>query len=191
MEPFTLNARLTRRQMLLLSARAAVATGLLAAAGMAHAAPAPSPPAAASAAPATPGPGPTSPSTVAPDASPAFLAVAEAVTRAMPAAQIPGVALGILADGREEVAGFGVANVETGEPVTPDTLFQLGSITKTYTATALMRLVEQGRVDLEAPVRTYLPDFRGAGNDPAPAHAYRRLVGRLTLGDRVRPRRAG
>src|SRR5215204_3878401 len=107
--------------MLLLGARAAIA-GLVAA-GMTR-----TPPvlAAAPTPTTTPGTGATVPINLAADASPAFRAVAEAVTRAMANAQIPGVAIGILADGREEVAGFGITSIETGEPVTPDTLFQLG-----------------------------------------------------------------
>jgi len=73
---------------------------------------------------------------------------------------VPGVAVGLIADGEEWLEGFGVTNVEHPLPVDGDTLFQIGSITKTFTATALMRLVEHGRVSLDAPVRTYLPDLR-------------------------------
>ena len=58
--------------------------------------------------------------------------------------------------------GFGVRNVNDPQPVTLNTVFPLASISKTVTATALMRLVEQGKVDLRAPVRRYLPDFRVA-----------------------------
>jgi CubicO group peptidase (beta-lactamase class C family) len=116
------------------------------------------------------------PNTLAPDASPAFRAVASGLTAAMAGAQIPGAVLGILADGREEVAGFGVASVDGGAPVTADTRFQLGSITKTYTATAVMRLVERGRVDLDAPVRRYLPDFRVADPDASARVTVRHLL---------------
>jgi CubicO group peptidase (beta-lactamase class C family) len=52
-----------------------------------------------------------------------------------------------------------VTNVEDPLPVTPHTVFPIASISKTFAATAIMRLVEQGKVDLHAPVRTYLPDF--------------------------------
>lgn len=72
---------------------------------------------------------------------------------------VPGTALGIIMDGEEEHAVFGVANLDTGEPVTPDTRFQIGSVGKTYTGTAIMQLVAAGKMDLFAPVRTYLPDF--------------------------------
>jgi hypothetical protein len=49
---------------------------------------------------------------------------------------------------------------DDSQPVTPDTVFTITSISKTVTATAMMKLVGQRRVDLNAPVRTYLPDFR-------------------------------
>jgi CubicO group peptidase (beta-lactamase class C family) len=114
--------------------------------------------------------------TVAPDASPQFRVVAKVVMQAMQAAQVPGASIGILANGPEEVAGFGVSSVETREPVTAETRFQLGSITKTYTATALMRLVDQGRVDLDAPVRTYLPEFRVEDSDVSARVTVRNLL---------------
>jgi CubicO group peptidase (beta-lactamase class C family) len=56
--------------------------------------------------------------------------------------------------------GFGVTNTDDPQPVTADTIFTIASISKTVTATAMMRLVEQGRLDLKAPIRKYLPDFR-------------------------------
>jgi len=76
--------------------------------------------------------------------------------------QIPGVAVGVIAGERVHAAGFGVTNIDQPLPVDIDTLFQIGSTTKTYTGTTIMRLIEQGRLDLEEPVRTYLPDFRVA-----------------------------
>jgi CubicO group peptidase (beta-lactamase class C family) len=74
--------------------------------------------------------------------------------------QVPGVAVGLLHDGQEHHAVHGVTSVEQPLPVDERTLFLCGSTTKTFTATALMRLVEQDRLDLDAPVRTYLPEFR-------------------------------
>ena len=91
---------------------------------------------------------------------PAFDTLADLVAAKMREFHVPGVALGVLRDGRVTMRGFGVTNVEDPLPVTPDTIFPLASISKTVTATAMMRLVEQGRVDLHAPVRTYLPEFR-------------------------------
>lgn len=84
------------------------------------------------------------------------------VTGRMADLGVPGVAVGIVAGDAEYTAGFGVTNLDHPLPVDAETLFQIGSTTKTFTGTALMRLVEQGMINLEAPVRTYLPDFRVA-----------------------------
>ena len=73
---------------------------------------------------------------------------------------IPGVGIGIVVGDTISVRGFGVTNVDDPQPITPDTIFTIASISKTVTATAIMRLVEQGKADLEAPVQKYLPDFR-------------------------------
>jgi CubicO group peptidase (beta-lactamase class C family) len=73
---------------------------------------------------------------------------------------IPGVAVAVWADGRESYACHGVTSVDNPLPVDPDTLFLLGSLTKTYTATTLLRLAADGRVELEAPVRHYVPELR-------------------------------
>jgi CubicO group peptidase (beta-lactamase class C family) len=73
---------------------------------------------------------------------------------------VPGIALGILHDGTATIRGLGVTNVEDPLPVTEHTVFPIASISKTFAATMAMRLVEQGKLDLRAPVRRYLPDFR-------------------------------
>ncbi|MBC7897114.1 MAG: beta-lactamase family protein [Cytophagaceae bacterium] len=87
----------------------------------------------------------------------ALVALAEAKMKEF---GVPGVALGIVHDGTVTIRGIGVTNVEDPLPVTAHTVFPIASISKTFTATAMMRLVEQGKVDLRAPVRRYLPDFR-------------------------------
>jgi CubicO group peptidase (beta-lactamase class C family) len=56
--------------------------------------------------------------------------------------------------------GFGLANMEWNIPNTPDTKFRLGSITKQFTATLTMQLVEQGKIKLDAKISDYLPDYR-------------------------------
>lgn len=89
-----------------------------------------------------------------------FEAFAEQVREGMARHQVPGVAVGILFNGQEYAAGFGVTSIENPLDVTPDTLFQIGSTTKTVTATVAMRLVEQGKLDLDAPVRQYVPEFK-------------------------------
>jgi CubicO group peptidase (beta-lactamase class C family) len=73
--------------------------------------------------------------------------------------QVPGVAVGMLHDGEEEHAFHGVTSVDNPLPVDERTLFLCGSTTKTFTATALMLLVDEGRLELEDPVRAHLPDF--------------------------------
>lgn len=89
-----------------------------------------------------------------------FERIGELVKQEMDRAHVPGVVLGVWHDGQETIAGFGVTSVEHPLPVTADTLYQIGSITKTVTATVLMRLVEQGRVGLDVPLRAYIPSFR-------------------------------
>ena len=75
---------------------------------------------------------------------------------------VPGVAIGVLYQGEEYVRGYGVTNVDEPAPVDGNTLFRIASTTKTFTGTVAMRLVEQGLLDLDAPVRDYLPAFRVA-----------------------------
>ncbi len=70
--------------------------------------------------------------------------------------------LGVHFHGRERIACFGVTSVELSLPVNERTLFQVGSITKTMTATALVKLADSGRLDLDAPVRSILENFRMA-----------------------------
>ena len=72
---------------------------------------------------------------------------------------MPGAVAGVWHDGEIELAATGVCSTATGIDVTTDTLFQIGSITKVWTATLVMQLVDEGLVDLDAPVKTYLPDF--------------------------------
>jgi CubicO group peptidase (beta-lactamase class C family) len=89
-----------------------------------------------------------------------FEALASLAEARMKEYGVPGVALGVVHDGTASIRGLGVTNVEDPLPVTAHTVFPIASISKTFAATALMRLVEQGKVDLRAPVRTYLPEFR-------------------------------
>lgn len=89
-----------------------------------------------------------------------FDAIASLTEAKMKEYGIPGVALGIIADGNVTIRGLGITNVEDPLPVNAHTVFPIASISKTFAATAIMRLVEQGKVDLRAPVRTYIPDFK-------------------------------
>src|ERR1043166_5112465 len=89
-----------------------------------------------------------------------FDALASLTEAKMKECGVPGVALGIVQDGVVSIRGLGVTNIEDPLPVTPHTVFPIASISKTFAATAMMRLVEQGKVDLHAPVRTFIPDFK-------------------------------
>lgn len=90
--------------------------------------------------------------------------------------QVPGAAIGVLHDGAIFAGAAGVTNVEHPLPVTPETLFQIGSTSKTFTATALMQLVEAGGIDLDATVRTYLPWFALQSEEDAARVTLRDLV---------------
>jgi CubicO group peptidase (beta-lactamase class C family) len=82
------------------------------------------------------------------------------VTKAMDRFTVPGVSVGLLLDGEEHYVSEGTTSVEFPLDVDERTMFQIGSTTKTYTATALMTLVEEGKVDLAERVTTYLPKFK-------------------------------
>jgi CubicO group peptidase (beta-lactamase class C family) len=105
-----------------------------------------------------------------------FDRVCDAVRASMEETQTPGVAVGLLHEGEEHVAGLGVTSAENPLDVTPDTLFQIGSITKTFTGTAAMRLVERGELDLDATVRTYLPELKLSDEDVAARVTMRHLL---------------
>ena len=70
-----------------------------------------------------------------------------------------GATAAIFHGGEVEEAVLGVADIRTGVPVTHDTIFQFGSVTKVMTATLLMTLVDEGRLDLDAPVKSIVPNF--------------------------------
>ncbi len=75
------------------------------------------------------------------------------------ALEVPGVAMGVYHDGQEHYAFHGITSVDNPLPVDENTLFLYGSTQKTYTATAIMVLVDQGLIDLDAPVRAYIPEL--------------------------------
>ncbi len=72
---------------------------------------------------------------------------------------VPGVTLAVRAGGEVVECASGVLSLDTGVEATPDSLFQIGSVTRTFTATLVMQLVDEGLVDLDQPVRTYVPEF--------------------------------
>ena len=107
---------------------------------------------------------------------PLLRALDEKIEAGMARYHIPGVAVGVLYQGREHVRGYGVTNVDYPQPVDGDTLFRIGSTTKTFTGTVVMRLVEQGKLDLNAPVRRYLPGLQLADESVAARVTVRQLL---------------
>jgi CubicO group peptidase (beta-lactamase class C family) len=82
-------------------------------------------------------------------------------TDALQAIHVPGAAMAILKNDKVVYAkGFGFKDVENKVPVTPDTLFAIGSSSKAFTVFALGKLVDEGKVDWDKPLRTYIPWFR-------------------------------
>ena len=75
---------------------------------------------------------------------------------------IPGASIAVFAEGELHTAVTGVLNVETGVEVTPEALFQIGSVGKLYTATVVAQLADAGRLELDAPVIDVLPELRVA-----------------------------
>ena len=94
---------------------------------------------------------------------------------------VPGAQLGILRhDGTTDdelvVATYGLLNLDTEQPVTADSVFQIGSITKVWTATVVMQLVDEGLADLDAPVVEVLPELRLADPDVTKQVTLRHLL---------------
>lgn len=97
--------------------------------------------------------------------------------------KVPGLAVAVIVGGRPAwLQGFGVTDEPGSQPVTPATSFSVQSISKTYTATAVMRAVAEGKLSLDAPITTYLPAFRV--NSRFEAQPERRITLRLLLSHR-------
>jgi CubicO group peptidase (beta-lactamase class C family) len=90
----------------------------------------------------------------------AAAAIDAAVETEMERARQPGLTLGLTdRDGTLLIRTYGFADLASRQPVTPDTLFEIGSIGKTFTAVAILQLFDEGRIDLHSPVERYLPWF--------------------------------
>lgn len=108
----------------------------------------------------------------------------EAITRidalaqdAISSGRTAGLAIGIMVDGQVLFQrGYGLSNLETQTPVTPETVFSIGSLTKQFTAAAVMRLVEQGRLSLDDRLDRFVPDFP-RGRDVTIRHLLGHLSG--------------
>lgn len=80
---------------------------------------------------------------------------------------LPGLAVAIVQDGKLIYSkGFGLANIEQKKPIEMDTIFRIGSISKTFTAIGIMQLVEQGKLSLDDPVNKHLKTFKVEHKDP-------------------------
>jgi CubicO group peptidase (beta-lactamase class C family) len=76
-------------------------------------------------------------------------------------AHAPGLVYGIVVDGRlVHVRGLGVQDVASGAPVTADSLFRIASMSKAFTALAILKLRDEGKIALDAPAETYVPELR-------------------------------
>ena len=94
--------------------------------------------------------------------------------------RIPALAVSVIQ--REHIlysGGFGTTQVEEGSPVTTHTLFRIGSLTKLLTAVAILRLVDQGYLELDAPIHSYVPDLHFSVADLAQAITLRMLMSHL------------
>ncbi|MEO8018069.1 MAG: serine hydrolase domain-containing protein [Pseudomonadota bacterium] len=85
--------------------------------------------------------------------------ISEAATAALTANHLPGLSVAISKGGQIWTAGFGKADLEQDVPVTAKSMFRTASVAKWFTATAAMRLVEEGKLDLDAPIQQYCAEF--------------------------------
>jgi CubicO group peptidase (beta-lactamase class C family) len=79
--------------------------------------------------------------------------------------KVPGASAAVFRAGEWEVAAAGVTNVTTGVNATAETVMHIGSITKVLNTTLVMQLVDEGLVELTAPLKRYVPDFQVADRD--------------------------
>jgi serine beta-lactamase-like protein LACTB len=87
-------------------------------------------------------------------------AVEAAIAASMSAQGIPGMSVSVVTGGELRwSSGYGQADLENDVPATPQTVYRLASVSKPVTAVAAMQLAEQGKLDLDAPVQTYVPSF--------------------------------
>lgn len=90
--------------------------------------------------------------------------------------QLPGMAVGIVMDGQLLYSqGFGVMDIQSGKPLTPQSVQSMASVSKAFTATAIMQLVEAGKMDIDQPLLSYLPYFQMA-DDRYPQVTIRHLL---------------
>src|SRR3712207_6504435 len=123
---------------------------------------------------------PTSAQAAPPGPTTNFDAIDEHVRSQLDDLRMPGAALGIVKDGKVvHLQTFGDAD-EDGHAVTVETPFKIGSTSKSFTALAVMQLVEAGKIQLDAPVQQYLPDFRVADPEASKRITVRHLLNQVS-----------
>lgn len=95
-------------------------------------------------------------------------------------AHVPAASVAILSGGEIVTAAAGILNRNTGVEADEDSVFQIGSITKTWTATLIMQLVDEGLLDLDAPVRDVVPAFAIADDAAARVITPRQLLSHVS-----------
>lgn len=122
----------------------------------------------------------TAPAPPAPVLDSASIAAIDAIAQTyMTEFPIPGFQVCVITDGQVAYSkGFGMADLDTARPMTPQSIVIQASITKSFVATAVMRLAEQGLIDLDAPVTDYLPYFTMADD------RYKAITVRMLLSHR-------
>ncbi|MEO5822465.1 MAG: serine hydrolase domain-containing protein [Vicinamibacteraceae bacterium] len=101
---------------------------------------------------------------------------------------IPGIALAVVRDGTvTKIAGYGVADREKNIPVATSTAFKIGSVSKQFIATAIMLLAQDGKLKVDDPVRTYLPDAPEAWNGITLRHLLSHTAGLIREGPAFEP----
>ncbi|NIJ38462.1 CubicO group peptidase (beta-lactamase class C family) [Sphingopyxis panaciterrae] len=124
------------------------------------------------------------PALAAPDAATFNTQLDAFVEQEMGAEKVPGVSVAVLHKGEIIVAkGYGLANVEHDVPVTPETIFQSGSVGKMFTAAVVMRQVEQGKMSLDDPLSKYVPDAPASWRPITIRHLLTHTSGIPNVGD--------
>jgi len=108
------------------------------------------------------------------------------VAEQMETFHVPGLVVTIVKEDQVFLAkGYGYADLETGRPMTPQTALRVGSVSKPVTATAVLQLVEQGRIDLNAPINSYLPHLELTDSFEEPSTVAQHLTHRAGYDDTI------
>jgi CubicO group peptidase (beta-lactamase class C family) len=100
----------------------------------------------------------------------------ELFDKAVKASGAVGLQLSLITDGKQLDFVYGFANAELAIPMAQDTIVQVGSVTKVFNAMMIMSLVEEGRLDLDRPVKSYIPEFEVSDREATQAITLRHLL---------------